>query len=67
MSVYPVTCPARQRVQTWKSLERDLLIAFKFNYGRVPEANRAGRNFAPDRLSGLFQWTRLVRVLAQYE
>lgn len=66
LEVYLVTCPPRQKVRTWLRLEQDLLIAFKFIYGRVPEANMSGKNFTPDRLSGLFQWSRLAKVLATY-
>lgn len=66
LGVYIVTCPPRPGTQSWLRLERDLLIAFKFIYGRVPEANKTGKNFTPDRLSGLFQWSRLVKVLASF-
>lgn len=67
LDVYLVTCPPRSGVPSWRRLERDLLIAFKFVYGRVPTGNTSGKNFTPDKLSGLFQWPRLVKVLRVYE
>jgi hypothetical protein len=47
-------------------LERDLLITFQLVFGRVPRANSSGKNFTPDKLSGLFQYRRLVKVLKSY-
>src|SRR5712691_11347740 len=37
-----VTCKGRQRVQTWKKLERGLLLTFREMHGAVPEFNIQG-------------------------
>jgi hypothetical protein len=66
LDVYLVECPPRPGLRSWLRLERDLLIAFKIEYGSIPLANKAGKNFVPDKLSGLFQYRRLVNVLNWY-
>ena len=63
LDVHVITCPPRPGIRTWLYLERDLLITFKQMYGRVPLANRSGKNFVPDRLSQLFNYNRMVKVL----
>lgn len=67
LDVYLISCPPRPGLRSWLHLERDLLITFKFIYGQVPAGNKSGKNFTPGRLSNLFQWSRLVKVLASYE
>lgn len=39
-----VTCRPRQRVETWKKLERALLIRFREQFGDVPVCNHHGKN-----------------------
>jgi len=67
LEVYAVTCPPRPGLDSWKRLERDLLVTFGIRYGRVPKANTSGKNFTPDKLSKMFQYRRLVKVLKAYE
>lgn len=38
-----VTCKPRQRVSTWKKLERALILTFKEIYGEPPRCNLHGR------------------------
>ena len=38
-----VTCKPRQRVKTWRKLERALLLTFRDMYGEVPWCNSHGR------------------------
>jgi len=66
LEVYTVTCPPRPGIQSWRRLERDLLITFNLVHGRVPLGNTSGKNLTPDRLSGLFQYRRLLKVLKAY-
>lgn len=66
LDVYTVTCPPRQGLNSWRVMERDLLIAFKIQHERVPLANTSGKNFTPEKLSGAFQYRRLNQVLAAY-
>ncbi len=37
-----VTCGKVQNVETWRKLERALIIRFRERYGRIPRANNAG-------------------------
>jgi len=38
-----VTCRPRRNVQTWKKLERAMLLTFRCEYGAVPECNSTGK------------------------
>ena len=66
LEVYAVTCPPRPGLDSWRRLERDLLVVFKIIYGTVPKANSSGKNFTPDKLSKVFQYRRLVSVLGEF-
>lgn len=66
LDVYVVTCPPRPGIASWRRLERDLLTTFRLEYGRVPHGNTSGKNFTPDRISGLFKYRRLQSVLHAY-
>lgn len=50
--------------QTWRKLERALLLAFKGEYGQVPEFNKVGKGFRrKDDDFRYFNRDRLVRLL----
>ncbi len=66
LQVCLVTCPLKPGTKSWPRLERDLLIAFKLEFGAVPKANKSGKNFTPDGLSRMFNYRRLVRVVNGY-
>lgn len=64
LDVRVITCRPRQRVKTWRKLERALLLVFRETYGRVPEWNTQGKRiratdeftyFARERLRLLLQ------------
>jgi hypothetical protein len=38
-----VTCKPRQKVETWKKLERGLLLCFRERFGEVPKCNSHGK------------------------
>jgi hypothetical protein len=63
LDVHVVTCLPRPGIRAWLCLERDLLITFKLEFGSVPLGNSSGKNFVPDRLSQLFQYRRMVKVV----
>ena len=59
-----VTCGKVQSVETWRKLERALLIRFRERYGDVPRANKAGkkarwkdelRYFSQDKLDKIIE------------
>ena len=66
LDFHVVQSTKKQNVETWKELERDLLIIFKEVYGRVPAANTQGKNLKRSQLSGYFRDHNLRSVIAQY-
>jgi len=66
LDFYAVTCRSRQNVQTWRKLERGLLLAFKHVYGEVPVCNSQGKNMRWTDEQKYFSRTRLESVIAQY-
>lgn len=67
LDIFLITCPPRPGRAAWIDLERDLLITFVLEYGGAPKGNTSGKNLTPDRLSRVFNYQRLKRVLKQYE
>lgn len=67
LDVHFVTCPPRSGSRSWITLERDLLVVFKAEYGSVPKGNTSGKNFEIDKLSRKFQSRRLKGLLASFE
>lgn len=67
LEVFALTCPPRPGLDSWRRLERDLLITFKNVHGEIPRSNTSGKNFTPDKLSGIFQYRRLESVLRRFE
>jgi len=37
-----IRCGRKQAVETWRKLERALLLKFRESYGKIPLANKAG-------------------------
>jgi hypothetical protein len=66
LEFFSVTCKSRQNVQTWRKLERGLLLAFKFTFGEVPTCNSQGKNMKWTDELKYFSRQRLEGVIAQY-
>jgi hypothetical protein len=66
LDFYAVTCKSRQNVQTWRVLERALLLAFKQMYGQVPECNTQGSKMVWRDELKYFTQARLESVIEQY-
>jgi hypothetical protein len=58
-----VTCRARQNVETWRELERALLVAFRERFGEVPLCNSQGRRMAARGVFAIFTRRRVDAVL----
>jgi predicted GIY-YIG superfamily endonuclease len=58
-----VACRPRQRVKTWKKLERALLLAFREIYGEVPKRNTQGKKMSWRDETEYFAKPRLLRIL----
>jgi hypothetical protein len=66
LQFFAVTCRSRQNVQTWRKLERGLLLSFKYLYGQVPQCNTQGKNMKWTDELKYFSRTRLEGVISQY-
>lgn len=64
LEFYVVTCEKVPGVETWRKLERALLIKFRERYGSIPKANKTGTKihwkdeqqyFRPERLDKILE------------
>lgn len=60
-----VTCGKVQSVETWRKLERALLIRFRELYGRIPRANKAGERIRWNDELRYFRIEKLDRILSE--
>ena len=58
-----VTCASRHGVQTWRKLERALLVVFKELYGEVPRCNTHGARMKPRDAFDYFKCSRVRNVI----
>lgn len=67
LSFYIVTCRPNQNVETWKYLEKALIIRFREAYGDIPMANDKFRKARRGKEFDYFTTRSLDKVLSQYE
>lgn len=58
-----VTCRPRQKVSTWRKLERALLLSFRERFGEVPECNLHGKKFKERDEFKYFSKTKVSKVI----
>jgi len=58
-----VTCKALPRVQTWRMLERALLVTFRDLHGEPPLCNRHGARLQEEDAFAYFARERILNVL----
>jgi len=58
-----ITCNPRQNVETWKKLERGLLLCFRDTFGKVPECNKTGKRMRPKDEFDLFVKKRITNII----
>lgn len=63
LDVRIVTCRPRQNVETWKKLERAMLLAFRDRHGDVPLCNTQGRRMRETDEFHYFARPRIRRIL----
>ena len=66
LDFYVVVCKSRQNVQSWRKLERGLLLSFKDEYGEPPTCNTQGKNMGWRDEDKYFAAQRLTSVIAHY-
>ncbi len=67
VEVHEIGCRPRQRVQTWRKLERACLLTFREIYGQVPRLNSQGRAMAEDDEFEYFNKDQVRRFIRQWE
>lgn len=66
LEFYVVTSSIKNGVQTWKSLERGLLITFREMFGAAPLENKTGQGMKWREDDNLFSRPRLKTVIEKY-
>lgn len=67
LTFFVVTCRAQQNVESWKLLERALIIRFRELYGRIPIGNDKFKNAPRGQEFKYFSDRSLDRVLRLFE
>jgi hypothetical protein len=60
-----VACRPRQKIATWRKLERGLLIVFRERYGRIPHCNANGQGMRLRDELQYFSRRRLLNILEE--
>jgi hypothetical protein len=63
LKIHVVTCGRVQGAETWKKLERALLIRFREIFGNVPRANKVGKHLKWRDEKRYFAQEKLDRVI----
>ena len=58
-----ITCKRRPNVQTWRKLERAMLLSFREMYGTVPKFNSQGKRIAERDEFDYFTRSRIRQIL----
>lgn len=67
LEFYVVHCAPLQKVQTWRQLERGLLITFREQYGDVPLGNTKGKKMSWTGEESYFSKERLRAIIAEFD
>ena len=60
-----LTCAPRPNVETWKKLERAMLLVFRHKYREVPKCNKIGKNTRFRDEGKYFRLDRLEHLLEE--
>jgi len=63
LEAHIITCQRRQGVETWKKLERALLLEFRAHYGEVPMGNNQGKGIRERDEFRYFRRSRIRSVM----
>jgi hypothetical protein len=63
LEAHIVTCQQRPGVETWKKLERALLLEFRSHFGEVPKGNNQGQRIRERDEFRYFQRTRIRSIV----
>ena len=63
LEAHIITCSKRQSVQTWRKLERALLLEFRSRFGEVPKGNNQGKGIKEQDEFKYFQRSRIRSIV----
>lgn len=63
LEAHIITCSKRQSVQTWRKLERALLLEFRSRFGKVPKGNNQGKGIKEQDEFKYFQRSRIRSIV----
>ena len=63
LEAHIVTCQRRPGVETWKKLERAMLLEFRSRYGEVPVGNNQGKGIRESDEFRYFQRNRIRTIV----
>jgi hypothetical protein len=66
LKFYAITCMPRQKVKTWRKLERGLILKFREQFGAIPKLNTQGKNFEWTDEKNYFTDAGLAAVVKHY-
>ncbi len=67
VEVHEIGCNPRQKVKTWRKLERACLLTFREMYGEVPYLNSQGRSMVPDDEFEYFNQDQIRSFIRKWE
>lgn len=66
LDFFTISCGKRKKVQTWRKLERGLILSFKSLFGEPPKANKHGRKMSQTNELNYFTRDRLESIVKMY-
>ena len=66
LEFHVVSCLPRQKVQTWRKMERGLLLCFRERFGEIPKCNRQGKRMKWRDELKYFTEARLRSIVERY-
>ena len=63
LEAHIVTCQRRQHVETWRKLERALILEFRSQFGEVPKGNNQGKGIKEQDEFKYFQRSRIRSIV----
>src|SRR5690606_24986532 len=66
LEFYVVTCTSVRNLQSWKKLERALILTFRQMYGDPPKENKQGRKMKLGDEYKYFNRNQLEKVIQKY-
>jgi hypothetical protein len=66
LEFHVVSCRPRQKVRTWRKMERGLILCFREIYGQIPKSNRQGKGMKWRDERKFFTEAQLRSIIQKY-